>query len=153
MALEIERKFLMKEGDWRKAEGIRYRQGYLCRGSNRVVRVRLEGARGCLTVKGSTQGLVRTEYEYEIPADEAVAMLETLCEKPLIEKTRYKIEYRGLLWEVDEFWGENQGLVIAEVELDSEDQPFSKPEWLGEEVTGDVRYYSANLVQHPFSKW
>jgi CYTH domain-containing protein len=96
---------------------------------------------------------VRVEYEYEIPGADAEAMLDDLCEKPLIEKMRYKIEFQGLVWEVDEFFGENQGLLIAEVELESEDQPFTKPEWVGEEVTGDPKYFNANLIHHPYSNW
>jgi CYTH domain-containing protein len=93
------------------------------------------------------------EYEYEIPGKEAEAMLNDLCEKPLIEKMRYKIEFKGLVWEVDEFFGENQGLILAELELESEDQKFIKPEWIGEEVTGDPKYFNANLIHHPYTKW
>ena len=93
------------------------------------------------------------EYEYEIPVAEAEAMLGELCEKPLIEKCRYKIEYRGLIWEVDEFFGENQGLIMAEVELDSEDQRYEKPQWIGEEVTGDPKYFNSNLINNSYRKW
>jgi adenylate cyclase len=106
-----------------------------------------------LTIKGVSQGAVRAEYEYVIPVDEARAMLETLCEKPLIEKKRFKIPYKGLIWEVDEFFGENQSLIMAEAELASETQVFQKPEWIGVEVTHDSRYFNANLVHHPFCKW
>ncbi len=96
---------------------------------------------------------MRAEYEYEIPGPDAEAMLNDLCEKPLIEKMRYKIKFKGLIWEADEFFGENQGLLMAEVELEREDQSFVKPEWVGEEVTGDPKYFNANLIHHPFSKW
>ncbi len=153
MALEIERKFLLKEGAWRNEKGTKYRQGYLSSVKERTVRVRIVNDNGYLTVKGISRGAVRKEYEYEIPGAEAEAMLDELCEKPLIEKMRYKIEFKGLIWEVDEFFGENQGLLVAEVELESEDQSFVKPEWVGEEVTSDPRYFNANLIHHPYSKW
>ena len=153
MALEIERKFLVKEGTWRNEKGTKYRQGYLSSIKERTVRVRIIDKNGYLTIKGISRGAVRVEYEYEIPNAEAVAMLNDLCEKPLIEKRRYKIEFKGLVWEVDEFFGENQGLIVAEVELESEDQAFTKPEWVGEEVTSDPKYFNANLIHHPYSKW
>ena len=153
MALEIERKFLVKEGAWPDLHGTKYRQGYLNSYKERTVRVRIVDDKGYLTVKGISRGAVRVEYEYEIPKDEAEAMLDDLCEKPLIEKLRYKTEFKGLVWEVDEFFGENQGLIVAEVELESEDQEFIKPEWIGEEVTGDPKYFNASLVHHPYSKW
>lgn len=153
MALEIERKFLVKEGAWRNEKGTAYRQGYLNSTKERTVRVRIIDDKGYLTVKGISRGAVRVEYEYEIPGAEAKAMLNDLCEKPLIEKTRYKIEFKGLVWEVDEFFGENQGLIVAEVELESEDQTFVKPEWVGEEVTCDSKYFNANLIHHPYSRW
>ena len=153
MAVEIERKFLVKKDTWRNEQGTRYRQGYLSSVKERTVRVRTIGDRGYLTIKGVSKGAVRTEYEYEIPLAEAEAMLDELCEKPLIEKKRYKIEFKGLVWEVDEFFGENQGLVVAEVELEEEDQAFSKPEWVGEEVTGDAKYFNANLIHHPYQNW
>jgi len=153
MALEIERKFLVKEGTWPNEKGTTYRQGYLNSVKERTVRVRVMDDRGYLTVKGIARGAVRVEYEYEIPKTEAEAMLDDLCEKPLIEKMRYKIEFKGLVWEVDEFFGENQGLIVAEVELESEDQTFVKPEWVGEEVTCDSKYFNANLIHYPYSKW
>ena len=153
MALEIERKFLLKEGDWRNEKGTMYRQGYLSSIKERTVRVRVFNDKGYLTVKGVSRGAVRVEYEYEIPGADAEAMLDELCEKPFIEKMRYKIEFKGLIWEIDEFFGENQGLFVAEVELESEDQSFVKPEWVGEEVTSDSRYFNANLIHHPYSKW
>ena len=153
MALEIERKFLVKENDWRNVQGTMYRQGYLNSDENRNVRVRVINDRGYLTVKGISQGATRVEYEYEIPQAEAEAMLDDLCEKPLIIKKRYKIEFKGFVWEVDEFLGENQGLIIAELELESENQVFIKPEWIGEEVTGDPKYFNSNLIHRPFSMW
>ena len=153
MAVEIERKFLVREDTWRSEKGTRYRQGYLSSVKERTVRIRTIGDRGYLTIKGVSKGAVRTEYEYEIPLAEAEAMLDELCEKPLIEKKRYKIDFKGFVWEVDEFFGENQGLVVAEVELEEEDQVFSKPEWAGEEVTGDPKYFNANLIHHPYQDW
>ncbi len=154
MGIEIEKKFLLKNDDWRKlAQGKEYRQGYLSSVKERTVRIRTIEDTGDLTIKGVSQGAVRAEYEYVIPVDEAKAMLDTLCEKPLIEKKRFKIPYQGLIWEVDEFFGENKGLIMAEAELDSETQVFQKPEWIGVEVTHDSRYFNANLVHHPFSKW
>jgi adenylate cyclase len=153
MALEIERKFLVKENDWRNGQGTMYRQGYLNSDENRNVRVRVINDRGYLTVKGISQGATRVEYEYEIPQAEAEAMLDDLCEKPLIIKKRYKTEYKGFVWEVDEFLGENQGLIIAELELESETQTFIKPKWIGVEVTGDPKYFNSNLIHRPFSMW
>jgi CYTH domain-containing protein len=154
MGKEIERKFLVKGDVWKSlAKGTRYRQGYLNSVKERTVRVRTVGDKGFLTIKGITTGASRAEYEYPVPVSDAEAMLNDLCEKPLIEKNRYKIEDRNLTWEVDEFFGENRGLIVAEVELESEDQSFEKPGWVGEEVTGDPRYFNANLIKHPFTKW
>lgn len=117
------------------------------------MRVRTIGNKGYLAIKGITSGASRLEYEYEIPISEANEMLDLVCEKPLIEKKRYRLGYQGLVWEVDEFLGENYGLILAEVELSSENQEFQKPDWLGEEVTGDPKYFNSNLVIQPFSKW
>jgi CYTH domain-containing protein len=153
MAFEIERKFLVKENDWRNCQGTMYRQGYLSTNEKRTVRVRVIDDRGYLTIKGISRGAVRVEYEYKIPKAEADAMLYDLCQKPIIEKRRYKIDFKGFVWEVDEFFGANQGLIIAELELESEDQVFTKPEWVGEEVTGDPKYFNANLIHHPYSEW
>ena len=154
MGTEIERKFLVKDNAWRSlAAGVEYRQGYLNSAKERTVRVRTIAARGYLTIKGITTGATRAEYEYEIPAADADAMLDDLCEKPLIEKSRYKIDFGGLVWEVDEFFGDNQGLIVAEVELESEDQKFEIPEWIGEEVTGDPKYFNSNLINNPYLKW
>lgn len=154
MAKEIERKFLLASEGWRAlAEGVFYRQGYLYSGADRSVRVRIAGNHGFLTVKGATTGATRSEYEYEIPLADARDMLDTLCPQPQIEKKRYTIIHQGNSWEIDEFLGANQGLVVAEIELTSEDQPFERPDWLGQEVTGDVRYYNAMLCTNPYSRW
>ena len=154
MGKEIERKFLVKGDVWKSlAKGTRYRQGYLNSVKERTVRVRTVGDKGFLTIKGITTGASRTEYEYPIPVPDAEGMLNDLCEKPLIEKNRYKIKDRNLTWEVDEFFGENRGLIVAEVELQSESQSVEKPDWIGEEVTGDPRYFNANLIKHPYTKW
>ena len=154
MGKEIERKFLVKNDAWRNlAEGVLYRQGYLSSVKERIVRVRLAGDKGFLTIKGLTVRTARAEYEYEIPAADARAMLDDLAEKPLIEKLRYKISYAGLIWEIDEFLGDNAGLIVAEVELGSETQTISKPDWLGAEVTDDARYFNSNLIRQPFKQW
>lgn len=154
MATEIERKFLLANDSWREgARGQRYRQGYLSLEKERVVRVRTVEDTGYLTIKGATHGISRSEFEYPIPLDDAETMLESLCHAPIIDKTRYRIRHRGHVFEVDEFHGANAGLVVAEVELGSEDEAFERPEWLGEEVTEDWRYANANLIEHPYSEW
>ncbi len=154
MAIEIERKFRISGDAWRQAAtGEHYRQGYLSTVPERTVRVRVKGDTGYLTIKGATHGAVRSEYEYTIPLEDAHAMLDSLCLRPLIEKTRYTLEYQGLVWEIDAFEGDNAGLVIAEVELESEEQDIALPGWAGEEVTGDARYYNANLVANPYCNW
>ena len=154
MGKEIERKFLVKGDAWRQlSEGTPYRQGYLNSQMERTVRVRTVGYRGFITVKGPTVGLTRMEFEYEIPYEDAMTMLDHLAEKPLIEKKRYRITQGDVLWEVDEFFGANEGLIVAEVELTSEDQVFEKPEWVGEEVSGDPRYFNSMLIHHPFTTW
>ena len=154
MGQEIERKFLVKTDSWRgQDQGKRYRQGYLSTVKERTVRVRTAGEKGFLTIKGVTVGASRPEYEYEIPASDANQILDQLCQQPLIEKTRYRISYAGLVWEVDEFEGENRGLITAEVELKDENQVVSFPVWVGREVTADPRYFNANLVAKPFTTW
>ena len=154
MAKEIERKFLVTGEAWRAlAEGNRYRQGYLSTVKQRTVRVRTVGDTGFLTIKGVSVGAARSEYEYEIPIADAEEMLDDLCEKPIIEKNRYKIPLEGVVWEVDEFLGLNDGLIVAEVELESEEQAFATPEWIGEEVTGDPKYFNSSLIARPFSTW
>ncbi len=152
MGKEIERKFMVKEGPWRNAKGTRYRQGYLNSAKERSVRVRTMEDKAYLTIKGIAIGASRMEFEYEIPLQDANELLE-ICEKPLIEKTRYRVQEGGFVWEVDEFFRENQGLIVAEVELESEDQEFPKPDWVGEEVTGDPRYFNSNLIKNPYTNW
>ena len=154
MGVEIERKFLLQGDAWRGlGQAVLLRQGYLSSARERVVRVRIEGEQAMLTIKGANVGATRGEWEYPIPLADAVELLDGLCEQPLIEKVRHRIEHAGMVWEVDEFLGANAGLVVAEIELASEDQPFEKPDWIGAEVSGDARYYNANLMRHPFSQW
>ncbi len=155
VAVEIERKFLVCNESWRAGAGtgVRFRQGYLIGASQASVRVRIEGEHANLNIKGATLGVRRQEYEYPIPLDEASELLDTLCEKPLIEKTRYTLRYAAHLWEIDCFEGENAGLVVAEIELGDENEPFERPAWLGEEVSGDPRYYNVSLVKHPYREW
>ncbi len=154
MGEEIERKFLVVGDGWRNtAEAEPLRQGFLSTEPERTVRVRLAGSRGSLTIKGKTIGARRQEFEYKIPGADAQRMLDTLCERPLIEKVRYRLRVGRHIWEVDVFEGENAGLVIAEVELESEDEAFEKPDWAGEEVTDDPRYFNSNLVAKPFRTW
>lgn len=154
MGKEIEKKFLVRDDRWRGlAPGVLYRQGYLNREKGRTERVRTVGDQGFLTIKGPSVGGARPEYEYPIPVDDAVEMLEHLCLKPLIEKTRTKVPYQGFIWEIDEFKGKNQGLILAEIELGYVAEHFATPPWIGREVTGDSRFYNANLVNHPFSVW
>jgi CYTH domain-containing protein len=150
---EIEKKFLVRGQQWQSlATGVLFRQGYLNSTKERVVRVRTMGEVAALTIKGITVGATRLEFEYDIPLADAEQLLE-LCEQPLIEKTRYKIPHEGLIWEVDQFHGVNQGLVVAECELESEQQAIAKPDWVADEVTGDPRYFNSNLITHPFSTW
>jgi len=152
MGKEIERKFMVKEGPWRNVKGIMYRQGYLNSVKERNVRVRTMEDKACLTIKGIAIGASRMEFEYEIPLQDAEELLE-ICEKPLIEKIRYKLQEGDFVWEVDEFLRENQGLIVAEIELESEDQEFPKPDWVREEVTGDPRYFNSNLIKNPYTNW
>jgi adenylate cyclase len=154
MGKEIERKFRVKGDSWRsQAIGTAYRQGYLNSAKERTVRIRTIDEKAFLTIKGLTVGATRSEYEYEIPLADCNAMLDALAEKPIIEKKRYKVPFGGLTWEIDEFFGENAGLIVAEIELTSEGQTFPKPEWVGEEVTADPRYFNSNLIKHPYTRW
>jgi len=154
MAKEIERKFLVKNESFKLfSTGVIYRQGYLNRDKARTVRVRVAGELAFITIKGLTNGMERMEFEYPIPLTDANEMLETLCVKPLIEKLRYKIKCDGHLWEVDEFIGDNEGLTVAEVELKSADENVFIPDWVGQEVTGDLMYFNSNLVINPFKNW
>jgi adenylate cyclase len=152
MAAEIERKFLVQGTSWRQDTWVRFSQCYLNRDKERTVRVRIAGEKAFLTIKSVTIGASRREFEYAIPLSDAGQLL-ALSDGPLIEKNRHLIVHEGSTWEVDEFLGDNAGLVIAEIELAAEDQPFSRPPWLGREVTHDSRYYNSNLVAHPYSEW
>jgi adenylate cyclase len=152
MGIEIERKFLVNGDAWRNAPATTICQGYLNRDKHRTVRVRIAGERAFLTIKGVNKGAARAEFEYPVPLEDARQML-AICEPPLIEKRRHVVEYHGSRWEVDEFLGANAGLVVAEIELTTPDQPFARPEWLGEEVTEDPRYCNSSLSLHPFSQW
>jgi adenylate cyclase len=154
VGVEIERKFLLAGEGWRAlGQPVLLRQGYLSSQRERVVRVRIEGEQGWLTIKGGNVGPTRGEWEYPIPLADANELLDQLCEQPIIEKFRRRIEFAGKVWEVDEFLGANQGLVVAEIELTSEDEQFGKPDWAGAEVTADPRYYNSSLVRFPYSQW
>ena len=155
MAKEIEKKFLVK-GEFKHlaSKQTRIVQGYLSSVPERTVRVRIKGDKGYITIKGigNASGASRYEWEKEIPTSEVEELLK-ICEPGVIDKTRYLVEVDNHTFEVDEFYAENQGLVLAELELSSEDESFNKPSWLGDEVTGDVKYYNAMLMKHPFTKW
>ena len=154
MAKEIERKFIVDMNLWRPAgPGVRIRQGYLPSSSKTVVRVRISGDSAWLTVKGENRGMVRPEFEYPIPLIDAAQMLEELCVRPFIEKTRHLLRFSGADWTVDVFEGENAGLVVAEIELANESQRVTLPPWTGAEVTDDPKYYNSSLVAHPYSRW
>ena len=154
MAKEIERKFLVAHQAWRESVNTIhvYRQGYLSYDSERTVRVRATEVTGYLTIKGITEGLTRDEFEYEIPLADALALCQ-LCERPAVEKKRYIVPNGAHVWEVDVFEGVNEGLVVAEIELGSEDEAFDKPNWLGNEVSGDRKYSNSALSLHPFKDW
>jgi adenylate cyclase len=156
MAIEIERKFLLKNRNWRKLaeKGTVYKQGYLTApGGSSSIRVRSSDHCAWLNIKSATMGMTRTEFEYEIPFDDAEQILTNLCLKPVIHKTRYELRMGQHVWEIDEFHDDNDGLVVAEIELNSEQEEFDKPEWLGEEVTDDKRYYNVSLVNNPYKNW
>ena len=162
MGTEIERKYLVKLAEWRSQKkklqqqfpeiGKRYCQGYIPTDNETTVRLRTIGNQGYLTIKSKTKGYTRSEFEYSIPIEDAQQMLETLCLKPLVEKIRYKINQDNLVWEVDEFLGANKGLIIAEVELENENQQVNIPHWIDREVH-DKKYFNSNLIKHPYSKW
>lgn len=154
MAIEIEKKFLVTNDKYKSAkDSALFRQGYLSIEAERTVRVRSYDGKGLLTIKGKTQSCSREEYEYDIPAQDAQIMLDKLCLQPIIEKVRYFLTYEGNAWVVDEFLGVNKGLVVAEIELESEQQMFVKPEWIGYEITSDSRYFNSNLVNNPYKDW
>ncbi len=154
MAKEIERKFLVRPRVWSElGPGLVIRQGYLSTAIERTVRVRTYGDRGYVTIKGVTSGISRDEYEYEIPFGDATEIIDRLCHRPLIEKTRYRIPFAGHTFEVDEFTGANRGLTVAEVELKSADEKIELPDWIDRDVSGDPRYFNSNLALKPFSTW
>ena len=155
MAVEIEHKFLLANDAWRSevTHSINYRQGYLSSQPTSSIRVRVSDNHAWLNIKSATIGTHRLEYEYEIPLSDANQILDELCKKPLVEKTRHFIERDGHTWEIDEFYGANQGLIVAELELSVVGEAFVKPAWLGEEVTHDMRYYNNNLSNHPYTTW
>lgn len=155
MGVEIERKFLVADDAWRAAATSRevLRQGYLANTAKASVRVRRAGDRGWLSAKSMTRGLVRQEYEYEIPLADAERMLDTLCDGPLVEKVRHLVPVGAHVWEIDEFLGDNAGLIVAELELDAPDEAFERPAWLGVEVTQEERYYNFRLAERPFRQW
>jgi adenylate cyclase len=155
MATEIERKFLVDRTSWQPdpATGTRYHQGYLSSEPGSTVRVRIAGDGGFLTIKGMTRGIARSEFEYPIPLADARQLLSELCHHPLIEKIRYREPWDGLTWEVDVFEGENAGLIVAEIELPTPDWAFTRPPWIGREVSDDPRYFNAALSRNPYSRW
>ncbi len=153
MAIEIERKFLVNPEKWKPSStGIRMKQAYMGVAPNPTVRIRLKDEKAYLTIKGRSSSIARPEFEYEVPVTDAVEMFKLAISKP-VEKIRYELEHEGILWEIDVFSGANSGLLMAEIELESEDQSFSFPDWLAEEVTGDLRYYNSYLSVHPFQEW
>lgn len=154
MPIEIERKYLVVGDDYRRSgTPVRIVQGYICSSPERVVRVRIKGDRAFLTIKDATVGFSRHEFEYQIPVADAEVMLQSICTQPVIDKTRWIVPAGGYLWEVDEFHAENDGLVVAEIELECADEVFPLPAWVGKEVTGVERYYNACLFSHPYSAW
>lgn len=160
MAIEIERKFLVLNHSWRAAAdaGVQFKQGYLSRvtGADAMrssVRVRIEGTRAFLNIKSATLGIRRQEYEYAVPLADAKEMLETLCISAVVEKTRYHVRVDAQVWEIDVFAGANAGLIMAEIELNDEDENFARPDWLGAEVSADPRYYNVCLAERPYCSW
>ena len=154
MAIEIERKFLVKEKPFSIAKrSLKINQGYIINEKSKVIRVREKGDDYFLTIKGNNIGISRLEYDFPISKEDAKELIFHFCKTTLIEKTRHYIEHKGHTWEVDEFHGKNNGLIVAEIELDSEDEKFEIPDWVGEEVTQDDKYYNMNLAIHPFTSW
>ena len=156
MGKEIERKFLVKNEDYKTKkilEKVDIQQGYITLDKEKVIRIRIANHKAFLTLKGLATKITRHEFEYQIPVDEAREMLEIFCFSPIIRKIRYIVGYQQMKWEIDEFQGKNAGLKIAEVELDSEEQKFEKPDFIGQEVTHDCRYYNFNLVKSPYNSW
>ena len=170
MGIEIERKFLLKNDDWKSlvSKSTVFKQGYLVSGNNSddqnldgqnleqgksSVRIRVEGDSANINIKSMTLSITRQEYEYPIPLGDALKMLDELCEQPLVEKTRHIVKYDNHKWEIDVFSGANKGLVVAEIELNDEAEKFSIPSWIGREVSDQVKYYNVNLIHNPYSNW
>ncbi|MGH8549417.1 MAG: CYTH domain-containing protein [Methylococcales bacterium] len=155
MGIEIERKFLVLNDEWRRSvnKSSRIRQGYLSKSGNASVRVRSDAERGWINIKSVTLGVQRQEFEYEIPQFDAEQILDTLARQPLIEKTRHSVEIGPHTWEIDEFEGRNAGLIVAEIELSEFEEAFERPAWIGDEVTQDARYYNTNLATKPYTSW
>ena len=155
MATEIERKFLILNQDWQeytKSE-LHIVQGYLATNEFSSTRIRIQNDEANINIKSATLGVTRTEFEYSIPVDDARLMLDNLCIKPVIEKTRFTVKHMDHTWEIDVFSGDNEGLIVAEIELSSADEDFEKPSWIGEEVSNDTRYYNSCLINHPYKDW
>ena len=155
MSTEIERKFLIINDNWKRSvyETTDYIQGYFNTNKDCSIRIRIANNTASINIKSATLGIHRSEYDYPVPVNDAKEMLEHLCIKPLIEKTRYKLKFENHMWEIDVFYGENKGLLVAEIELDSIDEQFSKPDWAGDEVSDDPRYYNVCLVDNPYKNW
>ena len=155
MGVEIEKKFLLANDNWRTQveKSIKFSQGYLVGSEKASVRVRIEADKSNINVKGATLGIRRQEFEYAIPMEDAKELLETLCDRPIIEKTRHYVYSGEHVWEIDEFSGDNEGLIVAEIELKNEDENFAMQDWLGEEVSGDKRYYNSMLIKNPYKNW
>lgn len=155
MALEIEHKFLLISNEWRNlvSRSEVFRQGYLSNNPAASVRVRIADEQATLNIKGMTIGTHRPEYEYSIPLQDAAELLDQLCARPIIEKTRHFVEYAGKTWEIDEFAGENTGLLVAEVELAEIGEHFQRPTWAGIDVSGIERYYNVSLLKYPYQQW
>ena len=153
MGIEIERKFLVRSDDWRLLGiPVSYSQGYLVADGVKTVRIRTAGEKGYLTIKGGAKGFSRLEYEYEVPIEDASELFK-LCSIPIIRKFRTRVLFGDKIWEVDEFEDDNKGLIMAEIELNSEDETFLIPPWIGSEVTGDPRFYNSCLARNPFKNW
>ncbi len=155
MGQEIERKYLLRSEDWKALahRKIKMHQGYLCNNTQTSVRIRIEDQQANINIKSMTVGISRAEYEYSIPVAEASELLQTLCKKPQIQKTRYLVKHANKLWEIDAFEGDNAGLIVAEVELRSEDEQIEMPQWIDKEVSMHERYYNMRLTEYPYSEW
>jgi len=155
MAIEIERKYLLSNDSWREniSKQVEFQQAYLANNERTSVRIRIEGELANINIKSMTLGRSRSEFEYSIPLADAQELINTLCTQPIVSKTRYWVYYAGKCWEIDEFSADNQGLIVAEIELDTEDESFELPLWVGEEVTHLERYYNMRLRSYPYNQW